>query len=68
MRCIQVFVSGERDYLEDPSLDGRILSRRIFKKWFRGMEWIGVAMDMDRWRAVVNAVKNLRVQKMRGNS
>jgi len=27
----------------------------------RGMEWIQLARDTDRWRAVVNAVTNLRV-------
>jgi hypothetical protein len=26
-----------------------------------GMGWIDIAQDMDRWRAVVNAVMNLRV-------
>jgi hypothetical protein len=26
-----------------------------------GMDWIGLAQDMDRWRSVVNAVMNLRV-------
>ena len=33
-----------------------------------GMDWIDVAQDKDRWRANVNAVMNLRVQKMRGVS
>ena len=26
-----------------------------------GMDWIGLAQDMGRWRALVNAVMNLRV-------
>jgi hypothetical protein len=26
-----------------------------------GVEWIHVAQDRDRWRAVVNAVMNIRV-------
>jgi hypothetical protein len=26
-----------------------------------GVAWIGLAQDMDKWRAIVNAVMNLRV-------
>ena len=30
-----------------------------------GMDWIVLAQDKDRWRALLNAVMNLRVPKMR---
>jgi len=52
----------ERDHLGDPGLDGRIILRWIFGKWDVGvMDWIYLAQDRDRWRALVNAVMNLRV-------
>jgi hypothetical protein len=48
--------------LKDPGIDGRIILRCVFEKWdFRGMEWIDLVEDRDRWRALVNAVMNLRV-------
>ena len=28
---------------------------------WRGMEWIDLAVDSDRWRALVNTVINLRI-------
>jgi len=51
----------ERDRLEDPGLDGRIILRWIFRKWDVGVDWIELARDRGRWRALVNAVMNLRV-------
>ena len=52
----------ERDHLEDSGVDGRIILRRIFRKWdVGGKDWTDLAQDRDRWRAVVNAVMNLRV-------
>jgi hypothetical protein len=32
-----------------------------------GMDWIGMAHDWDRWRALVSAVMNLRVPQNAGN-
>ena len=51
-----------RDHLEDPSADGRILLRWIFRKWDGvGGVWTDPVQDRDRWRELVNAVMNLRV-------
>ena len=38
----------ERDHLEDASMDGRIILKRIFRKWDGGMDWIDLAQDRDR--------------------
>ena len=51
----------ERDHLGDPDLDGRIILRCVFKKWDGAIDWIDLAQERDRWRALVNAVMNLRV-------
>ena len=52
----------EIDCLGDPGVDGRIILRWIFRKWdVGGMDWIDLAQDRDRWRALVNAVMNRRV-------
>jgi hypothetical protein len=44
-----------------PGIDGRIILKWILKKWDGGMDWIELAQDRDKWRALVNAVMNLRV-------
>jgi hypothetical protein len=51
----------EGDHLEDPDVDGRTILKWIFERWDGGMDWIDLAKDIDRWRAVVDAVTNLRV-------
>jgi hypothetical protein len=50
-----LWVVRERDHLEDRGVAGRIILRWIFRKCDLG------AKDGDRWRALVNAVMNLRV-------
>jgi hypothetical protein len=52
---------SEEDHFEEPGLDGRIILKCISEKWDRGLDWIDLAQDRDRWRAVVNAVMNLRI-------
>jgi hypothetical protein len=45
-RCVLAFDGGnmrERDHLEDPGIDGRILLRWTFRKWDGGMVWIDLA-------------------------
>jgi hypothetical protein len=49
------------DHSEDLGVDGKIILKWIFKKWVGSMDWIDLAQDIDRWRAVVNVVMNLRV-------
>jgi transposase len=47
--------------LEDPDVDGRIILKWIFDRFDRGIDWIDLAQDRDRWRAVVNTAMKLRV-------
>jgi hypothetical protein len=42
-------------------IDGRIVLKRILKLWVVGLDWIDLAQDRDRCRALVNAVMNLLV-------
>jgi len=49
--------------LGDAGVDGRIILRWIFREWDLGV-WTGLielAQNRDTWRALVNAVMNLRV-------
>jgi hypothetical protein len=47
--------------LEDPDIGGRIILKCISEKWDGGTEWIDLAQDRDRWRALVNMAMNLWV-------
>ena len=52
----------ERAHLGDPGVDGRIILKRIFAEvGCGGVDWIELAQDRDRWRAIVNAVMSLPV-------
>jgi len=52
----------ERDHLGDPDIDGRIILKWIIRTWDVGfMDWIELAQDRARWRALVTAVMNFRV-------
>ena len=57
----------ERDHLEDPGLDGRIILRWVFKKWDSGHGLDYLAQDRGRWWSFVNAVMSLRVPHNAGN-
>ena len=49
-------------HLEDTDVDGRTILRSIFRKWeVGGMDWLDLAHDSYRWRAVVSTVVNIRV-------
>jgi hypothetical protein len=47
--------------LEDPGVDGKIILKWILQKWDGAMDCFDLALDRDRWLAVVNAVMKPRV-------
>jgi len=48
--------------LGDTSVDGRLILRWDLQEVGCGrMDWINLAQDRNRWRALVSAVMNLRV-------
>jgi hypothetical protein len=53
--------------MEDKGLEGRIVLKWIFKKLEDGIDWIDVAQDSDKWRALVHAVMNSLFPRNKGN-
>jgi hypothetical protein len=51
--------SEGKNHLEYLYLNERTILKRIFKKCDGDMNWVNVAQDMEKWRALVNAVMNL---------
>jgi hypothetical protein len=46
--------------LQDLVVDVKIALKWIFNKWDVDMDWIDLAQDRCRWRALVNAVTNFQ--------
>ena len=52
----------ERDHLDDVSVNGGQFKMDLLGiLWGRGVDWINLAEDSCKWRALVNAVKNFLV-------
>jgi hypothetical protein len=50
-----------KNHLEGPGVDGRIILKRIFRTWARGIGWINLPRNRDGCLAFVNTVMNLAV-------
>jgi hypothetical protein len=63
-KCVQDFGGGnlkKRDYIEDLDIDGRILNWIVREIGRKHVEWIDLAQNRNKWRAVVNTVMKLQV-------
>jgi len=49
----------ERDHLENPGINGRIISIYLQEVEREGMDWIDLAQHTDRWWALVKTVLHL---------
>ena len=53
--------------MDNLDVDRNIILNLIFKNLGGGMDWIDLAHNSVKWRALVNAVMNLRVPRNAGN-
>jgi hypothetical protein len=53
-------IKKERDHWQDQDVGGWTILKRILET-SDGIDWTDLAQDLDKWRALVNAVMNLRV-------
>jgi hypothetical protein len=62
-------IQKEGDHGEDQDVGGWTILKWILDRmgWY-GLDWIDLAQDRDQWRALVNAVMNLRVPQNAGSS
>jgi len=57
----------ERGPLEDLGREGRIIKMDLQEMGWEGMDRIDLALEKDRWQALVNMVLNPRVPRNAGN-
>jgi hypothetical protein len=64
-KCTKFWRENQKggDHWEDQGVGGKMGSEWILGRlaWGGGVDWIRLAQDRDRWRAVVSAVMNLLV-------
>jgi hypothetical protein len=49
----------KRDHSEELGIDGRVILKRIREMDFGGADWLHLAEERDRWRALSKRVINL---------
>jgi hypothetical protein len=53
-------IQKERDHWEDQDVGGWTILKWLLERW-DGMNWIDLAQDREKWRALVNMAMNLQV-------
>jgi hypothetical protein len=61
MYWVLVWKAEGKNHLKDQGVDGQLGKWTLARLVGGCVEWIHLAQDRDRWRALVNAVMNLRV-------